>query len=269
MVARRRALALRARDPARGDDRPRRAGALARRAAAGVPRSDGLPDGVHRPGRRRVRLGVLRPDRGAEHVLRRAAPLHRAPRVGRAWRAAPACCSRRRRRRLRAPRGRDPVRPLPHHLGDHGHADAAALLVAPGPDRAGWIGGSRRFGLAAALAAAFLFVPRRYALVLPLLVLGLWVLAIRPIWWGTHGFERFSRGALFQGIRTADRDWVDRALPPGARRGVPLDRAHRSAHREPERVLQSRRRPGLLRHRPDARRVAGDARTDRSARPAR
>jgi Dolichyl-phosphate-mannose-protein mannosyltransferase len=70
-------------------------------------------------------------------------------------------------------------------------------------------------GLAAALAAAFIFVPRRYALALPLLVLGLWILAIRPFWWGTHGFERFSSGALFQGIRTVDRDWVDRALPPG------------------------------------------------------
>ncbi len=69
------------------------------------------------------------------------------------------------------------------------------------------------FGLAAGLAAAFLFVPRRFAIALPLLVLGLWILAVRPIWWGTHGFERFSRGALFQGIRTADRDWVDQALP--------------------------------------------------------
>jgi hypothetical protein len=66
------------------------------------------------------------------------------------------------------------------------------------------------------MAAAFLFVPRRFAIALPLIVLGLWVLAIRPIWWGTHGFERFSRGALFQGIRTAERDWVDRALPSGA-----------------------------------------------------
>ena len=72
-------------------------------------------------------------------------------------------------------------------------------------------------GLAVALAAAFLFVPRRYALALPLLVLGLWILAIRPIWWGTHGFAQFSRGALFQGIRTADRDWVDSALPSGER----------------------------------------------------
>ena len=71
--------------------------------------------------------------------------------------------------------------------------------------------------LAICLAAAFLLVPRRYALVLPLLVLGLWILAVRPIWWGKHGFEQFSRGALFQGIRTADRDWVDDALPSGAR----------------------------------------------------
>ena len=72
-------------------------------------------------------------------------------------------------------------------------------------------------GLAAALAAAFLFVPKRFAIALPLLVLGLWILAIRPIWWGTHGFERFSRGVLFQGIRDADRDWVDAALGPGAK----------------------------------------------------
>ena len=71
-------------------------------------------------------------------------------------------------------------------------------------------------GLAVGLAAAFLLVPRRYALALPLVVLALWILAIRPIWWGKHGFERASIGALFQGIRTADRDWVDRALPPGA-----------------------------------------------------
>ena len=76
----------------------------------------------------------------------------------------------------------------------------------------GWITPAT-LALGAGLAAAFLLVPRRFAIALPLLVLGLWVLAVRPIWWGTHGFERFSRGALFQGIRTADRDWVDRALP--------------------------------------------------------
>jgi len=70
--------------------------------------------------------------------------------------------------------------------------------------------------LAAGLAAAFLLVPRRFAIALPLLVLGLWAVAFRPIWWGAHGFEQASRGALFQGIRTAERDWIDRALPRGA-----------------------------------------------------
>ena len=73
------------------------------------------------------------------------------------------------------------------------------------------------FGLACALAALFVFVPRRYAIMLPLVVLGLWAVAFKPIWWGKHGFETFSRGALFQGIRTAEKDWIDRALPEGAR----------------------------------------------------
>jgi hypothetical protein len=71
-------------------------------------------------------------------------------------------------------------------------------------------------GVAVALAAVFLLVPKRYAVVLPLLVLGLWILAVRPIWWGKHGFEQFSQGSLFQGIRSAPRDWVDQALPEGA-----------------------------------------------------
>lgn len=71
--------------------------------------------------------------------------------------------------------------------------------------------------LALALAAAFLLVPRRLAILLPLLVLGLWGAAQKPIWSGKHGFERASRGALFQGIRDVERDWIDRALPPDAR----------------------------------------------------
>src|SRR5207247_11479781 len=69
--------------------------------------------------------------------------------------------------------------------------------------------------LSATLAAVFLVVPRRYGLVLPLLVLGLWAVALKPIWWGTHGFERFARGSLFQGIRNPHRDWIDQALPDG------------------------------------------------------
>jgi len=81
---------------------------------------------------------------------------------------------------------------------------------------AGWIK-PVAFGLAVAMSAAFLFVPRRFALVLPFLVLGLWVAGFKPIWWGKHGLERTSRGYLFQGIRRTERDWVDRALPDGAR----------------------------------------------------
>jgi Dolichyl-phosphate-mannose-protein mannosyltransferase len=72
------------------------------------------------------------------------------------------------------------------------------------------------FALAVAFAAGFLFIPRRFAIVLPLLVLGLWVAAVKPIWWGKHGLERTSRGYLFQGIRNVPRDWVDRTLPGGA-----------------------------------------------------
>ena len=70
--------------------------------------------------------------------------------------------------------------------------------------------------LAFALAALFVFVPVRYAFVLPLVVLGLWAVAFKPIWWGTHGFKQFSEGALFQGIRAPYKDWIDRALPSGA-----------------------------------------------------
>lgn len=79
----------------------------------------------------------------------------------------------------------------------------------------GWIVPSA-LALSSALAAAFLFVPRRLAVLLPLLVLALWAAALRPIWWGTHGFERAARGSLFQGIRAEHRDWIDRALPEGA-----------------------------------------------------
>ena len=69
--------------------------------------------------------------------------------------------------------------------------------------------------LSLGLAALFVFVPARYAFVLPVVVLALWAVALKPIWWGTHGFERFSAGALFQGIRAPDKDWIDRALPSG------------------------------------------------------
>ena len=36
------------------------------------------------------------------------------------------------------------------------------------------------------------------------------------VWFGEHGFERALSGALFTGIRTGDRDWIDAAVPDGA-----------------------------------------------------
>ncbi len=74
--------------------------------------------------------------------------------------------------------------------------------------------------LTAALACLFLFLPRRYAIALPLVVLALWAAALKPIWWGKHGFVRFAEGSLFQGIRADKKDWIDRALPDGATTGI-------------------------------------------------
>jgi hypothetical protein len=83
---------------------------------------------------------------------------------------------------------------------------------------ADWIAAAA-FALSAGLGVVFVFVPRRWVLALPLLVLGLWAVSLKPIWSGKHGFEPFSRGVLFQGIRFAQRDWIDRALPDGAAAG--------------------------------------------------
>ena len=71
---------------------------------------------------------------------------------------------------------------------------------------------------AVAFAAAFLFLPRRVALALPLIVLVYWLVAARPIWYGPYpyGVKQAGAGALFQGIRGVQRDWIDRAVPAGA-----------------------------------------------------
>jgi Dolichyl-phosphate-mannose-protein mannosyltransferase len=72
------------------------------------------------------------------------------------------------------------------------------------------------FALALALAAVFLLVPRRFVLVLPLVVLAYYVVVFKPIWAGSHGLKQASAGALFQGIRATPRDWIDKAVPGGA-----------------------------------------------------
>jgi hypothetical protein len=68
----------------------------------------------------------------------------------------------------------------------------------------------------------FLLVPRRYALAVPLAVLVWFAVILKPIWAGPYpyGFKQAGAGALFQGIRGVDRDWIDRALPPGAEAAV-------------------------------------------------
>jgi len=70
---------------------------------------------------------------------------------------------------------------------------------------------------AIAAAALVLFLPRRLALALPLLVLVYFLAALSPI---EQRMARASQGALFSGISNSDRDWIDRALPAGAEASV-------------------------------------------------
>ena len=74
------------------------------------------------------------------------------------------------------------------------------------------------FGLAA--MAAFLLTPRRWAIALPLLVLAYYAVIFKPVWFGKHGVRQASIGALFQGIRGAERQWIDDVVPDGATVGA-------------------------------------------------
>ena len=74
--------------------------------------------------------------------------------------------------------------------------------------------------LAIVFAAAFLLVPWRYALALPILVLAYYAVTFHPIWSGKHGLKQASAGAVFQGIRGVPRNWIDSALPTGAEAAV-------------------------------------------------
>ena len=70
--------------------------------------------------------------------------------------------------------------------------------------------------LGVALAALFAFVPRRFALVVPLVVLCYFAVTLKPIQAGAHGIRQAGEGALFTGITAAHTDWIDRAVPDGA-----------------------------------------------------
>ncbi len=70
--------------------------------------------------------------------------------------------------------------------------------------------------LGVALAALFAFVPRRFALVVPLAVLCYFAVTLKPIQAGAHGIRQAGEGALFTGITAKHADWIDRAVPDGA-----------------------------------------------------
>lgn len=67
-------------------------------------------------------------------------------------------------------------------------------------------------GCAVAAAALFLLVPRRYAALLPVLVVAYFAAAQQPIESSVHGIRWASLGSLFQGQTTGVRDWIDRRV---------------------------------------------------------
>jgi Dolichyl-phosphate-mannose-protein mannosyltransferase len=67
-------------------------------------------------------------------------------------------------------------------------------------------------GAALVFVAVALVVPRRYAVVLPLIALGLSLLAIQPV---DSRMQRASIGAVFQGIARPDRDWISAIVGSG------------------------------------------------------
>jgi hypothetical protein len=70
--------------------------------------------------------------------------------------------------------------------------------------------------VAGALTLLFVLVPPRLALLVPLAVVGTSVVVSYAVWSSPRGFKASSVGALFDGIRSVDRDWIDEAVDPGA-----------------------------------------------------
>src|SRR5205085_7997387 len=82
-------------------------------------------------------------------------------------------------------------------------------------------------GCALVLGAAFLRLPRRAALVLPVFVFAYYAVTLAPIENGRHGVRNASLGALFQGITTGKRDWIDATV--GRSASVAYGRSGRAA----------------------------------------
>jgi len=66
--------------------------------------------------------------------------------------------------------------------------------------------------LAVALAASFLWLPRRYAPVLPALVALGFLATWLPVELWTHSFPRLARSAYAQGVGTTGKSWIDRKV---------------------------------------------------------
>ncbi len=74
--------------------------------------------------------------------------------------------------------------------------------------------------LSLALGAAFLWLPRRYAPVLPALVALGFLFTWLPLELWTHSFPRLATSSFNQGISPGYRGWIDRAVGPNAQVGV-------------------------------------------------
>src|SRR5439155_3013392 len=63
-----------------------------------------------------------------------------------------------------------------------------------------------------ALGAAFLWLPRTWAPVLPALVAIGFLCTWLPLQLWSHSFRSISIGAYFQGLKDQQRDWIDRSV---------------------------------------------------------
>ena len=220
-LPRRRARSLSRRRTGRGDDRARRTLPLARPAAAGAARDDARGDVLARARRLRVRVGVRAAHPGAKPLRRRSALPHPAARLGRARRATARGSSRSSPPR---PLGRARPRSSPSSASSTPRRSRTrSCCCRGGPCRiTSGSSGSRSSPSCSRSRSRplFVLVPRRYALALPLVVLAYYAAVFHPIWAGEHGVKQASAGAVFQGIRGVPRDWIDAALPDGARAAV-------------------------------------------------
>jgi glycosyltransferase involved in cell wall biosynthesis len=71
-----------------------------------------------------------------------------------------------------------------------------------------------------ALGAAFLWLPRRYAPVLPVAVAAGFLLTWLPLQLWTHSFPRLASSSYAQGVSPGHRSWIDRTVGRNAHVGV-------------------------------------------------